>query len=91
VACISGLSTGEGELGGSLWIMAIHPSLLGELLVLVSDTVSKKKKKKKTKETKQNKSNPGAGEMAQQLRALPALPEVLSSIPSNLMMAPNHL
>jgi hypothetical protein len=29
--------------------------------------------------------------MAQQLRALAALPEVLSSIPSNYMMAHNHL
>jgi hypothetical protein len=32
-----------------------------------------------------------AGEMAQQLRALSALPEVLSSIPSNHMLAHNHL
>jgi hypothetical protein len=32
-----------------------------------------------------------AREMAQQLRALTALPEVLSSIPSNLMVAHNHL
>jgi hypothetical protein len=32
-----------------------------------------------------------AGEMAQRLRALTALPEVLSSIPSNHMMAPNYL
>ena len=32
-----------------------------------------------------------AGEMAQRLRALPALPKVLSSIPSNHMMAYNHL
>jgi hypothetical protein len=29
--------------------------------------------------------------MAQQMRALTALPEVLSSIPSNHMVAPNHL
>jgi hypothetical protein len=29
--------------------------------------------------------------MAQQLRALTALPEVLSSIPSNHMVAQNHL
>ena len=37
--------------------------------------------------------NPGirAGEMAQRLRALPALPKVLSSIPSNHMVAHNHL
>jgi hypothetical protein len=32
-----------------------------------------------------------AGEMAQQLRALSALLEVLSSIPSNHMVAQNHL
>jgi hypothetical protein len=32
-----------------------------------------------------------AGEMAQRLRALTALPEVLSSNPSNHMVAPNHL
>jgi len=33
----------------------------------------------------------GAAEMAQWLRALTALPEVLSSIPSNHMVAHNHL
>jgi hypothetical protein len=33
----------------------------------------------------------GGEEMAQQLRALIALPEVLSSIPSNHMVAHNHL
>ena len=33
----------------------------------------------------------GAGEMAQRLRALTALPEVLSSIPSNHMVAHNHM
>jgi hypothetical protein len=32
-----------------------------------------------------------AGEMAQLLRALTAFPEVLSSIPSNHMVAHNHL
>jgi hypothetical protein len=32
-----------------------------------------------------------AAEMAQRLRALTALPGVLSSIPSNHMMAHNHL
>ncbi|CAO2597105.1 hypothetical protein LEMLEM_LOCUS8868 [Lemmus lemmus] len=36
-------------------------------------------------------STTGAGEMAQRLRALPALPKVLSSIPSNHMVAHNHL
>jgi hypothetical protein len=33
----------------------------------------------------------GAGAMAQRLRALTALPEVLSSIPSNHMVAHSHL
>jgi hypothetical protein len=33
----------------------------------------------------------GAGEMAQQLRVLTALPEVLSSIPSNHLLAHNRL
>ena len=33
----------------------------------------------------------GAGEMAQQLRALTVLPKVLSSNPSNHMVAYNHL
>jgi len=37
------------------------------------------------------KSVSGAGEMAQWLKALTALPEVLSSIPSNHMVAHNHL
>jgi hypothetical protein len=37
------------------------------------------------------KRNTRAGEMAQWLRALSALPEVLSSIPSNHMVAHNHL
>jgi hypothetical protein len=32
-----------------------------------------------------------AGEMAQRLRTLTALPEALSSIPSNHMVAYNHL
>jgi hypothetical protein len=32
----------------------------------------------------------GAGEMAQWLRALTALPKILSSIPSNHMVAHNH-
>ena len=32
-----------------------------------------------------------AGEMAQKLRALSALSEVLSSVPSNYMVAHNHL
>jgi hypothetical protein len=41
--------------------------------------------------TDSNKKSIGAGEMAQQLRALTALPEVLSSSPSNHMVAHNYL
>jgi hypothetical protein len=41
--------------------------------------------------SKRQKIKEGAGEMAQRLRALTALPEVLSSIPSNHMVAHNHL
>jgi hypothetical protein len=37
------------------------------------------------------KLSPGAGEMTQWLKALTALLEVLSSIPSNHMVAHNHL
>ena len=37
-----------------------------------------------------NTSNPGAGQMAQPLRALTALSKVLSSNPSNHMVAYNH-
>jgi hypothetical protein len=43
--------------------------------------IKKKEKKRKAR----------AGEMAQWLRALTALPETLSSIPSNHMVAHNHL
>jgi hypothetical protein len=43
-------------------------------------------KRKQAKETEG-----GAGEMAQRVRALTALPEVLSSNPSNHMVAHNHL
>jgi hypothetical protein len=55
--------------------------------------------KKKKREIKREMNQPNkplriilrAGEMAQRLRALTALPEVLSSIPSNHMVAHNHL
>jgi hypothetical protein len=49
----------------------------------------KQTNKNKTKQTKKKKTR-RAGEMAQRLRALAALPEVLSSIPSNHMVAHNH-
>jgi hypothetical protein len=43
------------------------------------------------KHTQTLKTNKLAGEMAQWLRALTALPENLTSIPSNHMVAHNHL
>jgi hypothetical protein len=47
---------------------------------------------RKSASTSVLKKNVGAGErMAQWLRALSALPEVLSSIPSNHVVAHNHL
>jgi hypothetical protein len=52
------------------------------------------KKKEKEKEFKASLDNThfwGAGKMAQWLRALTALPEVLSSNPSNNMVAHSHL
>jgi hypothetical protein len=56
---------------------------------------NQKTKQKQNKNTKQNttikKKSTGAGEMAQWLRALTALSEVLSSNPSNHMVAHNHL
>jgi hypothetical protein len=50
-------------------------------------------KNQKTNQTNKKlnlKKGGGAGEMAQQLRALTALPKVLSSNPSNHMVAHNH-
>jgi hypothetical protein len=43
------------------------------------------------KKQKQKQKNLGAGEMAQSLRSLTALPEVLSSNPSNPMVAHRDL
>jgi len=48
-------------------------------------------KKENLGNCKYNKFLYRAGEMAQWLRALTALPEVLSSNPSNHMVAHNHL
>jgi hypothetical protein len=54
---------------------------------VTSSTIQQDKRKKRgIKELE-----PRAGEMAQRLRALTALPEVLSLIPSNHMVAHNHL
>jgi len=47
--------------------------------------------KKNQKKKKKKKVLSGAGEMAQRVRALTALPEVLSSNPSNHMVAHSHL
>jgi len=49
----------------------------------VPSSEKKNQKKKKKKE--------GAGEMVQWLRAPAVLPKILSSIPSNHMVAHNHL
>jgi hypothetical protein len=55
--------------------------------------INKKLKKLDTNNLKKKKLKMRyrAGKMAQLLRALTALPEVLSSIPSNHMVAYNHL
>jgi hypothetical protein len=47
--------------------------------------------RKRKEQNKTTKKHLEAAEMAQRLRALTALPEVLSSIPSNHMVAHNHL
>ena len=49
------------------------------------------KKKERERKRKPKKSHLRTGEMAQWLRSLTALPEVLSSNPSNHMVAHNHL
>jgi hypothetical protein len=51
---------------------------------------NKKTKKPKTKNNNNNKKTLRAGEMAQWLRALAALLKVMSSNPSNHMVAHNH-
>jgi hypothetical protein len=58
--------------------------------MITSHSLKKKKKKKKKNQT-QKQTFIEAGEMAQQSTALTALPEVLSSIPSNHMVAHSHL
>jgi len=47
--------------------------------------------KKPSKSSLKSYGKESAGERAQQLRALTALPKALSSIPSNHMVAHNHL
>jgi hypothetical protein len=58
---------------------------------LVSNKQTNKNRKEKEKNRHQEIKNKGAGEMAQRLRAPPALPKVLSSSPSNNIVAHNHL
>jgi hypothetical protein len=58
------------------------------------ETLSQKTKNKQKTEkttTKQTNKHKRAGKMAQRLRALTVLPEVLSSIPSNHMVASNGI
>jgi hypothetical protein len=58
---------------------------------VIDETLSpKKKKKRKEKKRKGLARWLGAGEMAQQVRAPTALQKVLSSNPSNHMVAHNH-
>jgi hypothetical protein len=49
-----------------------------------------KKTKNKTKQKQNKQTNKKTGEVAQQVRALTTLLKVLSSNPSNHMMAHNH-
>ena len=53
--------------------------------------VSSRTAKAVTEKPSLEKQKMRAGEMAQRLRASPALTKVLSSIPSNHMVTPNHL
>ena len=81
-------STWEAEAGRCVWVQG-QPGLESEF----QDSQSYTKKPCLWKKQKERKEITllGAGEMAQWLRALTALPEVLSSIPSNHMVAHNHL
>jgi hypothetical protein len=77
--------------GRGRWISEFEASLVYKVSSRTAraterNPVSKKKTNKQTKTTKK-----GAGEMDQRLRTLTALPEVLSSIPSNYLVAHNHL
>jgi hypothetical protein len=58
---------------------------------VVKQTNQTNKQTKTKVEGRVKKRKGGAGEMAQQLRTLTVLPKVLSSNPSNHMVAHNHL
>jgi hypothetical protein len=80
-------STWEAEAGGFLSSRPAWSRVSSRTARAIQrNPVSKKKQKQKPKQT-----NKGAGEMAQLLRALTALLKVLSSNPSNHMVAHNHL
>jgi hypothetical protein len=64
---------------------------ISELKASLVYRVSSRKAKAIQRNLLFKKKRGGVGEMAQQLRALTALPEVLSSIPSNHMVAHSHL
>jgi hypothetical protein len=74
-------STQEAEAGG--FLSSSQPGLQSEFQD--SQGYTEKPRLEKLK-----KKVGGAGEMAQWLRALTTLPKVLSSIPSNHMVAHNH-
>ena len=78
--CICNPSAGDRN----RWIPGAHwPASLARL--------SEKPVSKNTVQRLKKIPHAWAGEMAQKLRALVALPEVLSSIPSNHMVAHSHL
>jgi hypothetical protein len=62
---------------------------LNNLVTLSQNLKNKNQPPKQTNKQTKN-TNLGAGEVAQQVRALTALPKVLSSNPSNHMVAHNH-
>jgi hypothetical protein len=90
-------STHEAEAGESMWVWG-QPGLQIEFQDSQGYTEKScleknqtNKKPKNTTKYKQKKEEKRARKMAQQARALAALPEVLSSIPSNHVVAHIHL
>jgi hypothetical protein len=85
-------STREAEAGGFL---SSKPAWSTEQVSgqpgLHRETLSQKQKQTNKQTNKQQIHSIGAGEMAQRLRALAVPPKVLSSIPSNHMVAHNLL
>jgi hypothetical protein len=61
------------------------------LLSLIEIMESKTMDGKEVQQLEDRKEYVGDGEMAQWLRTLTVLPEVLSPVPSNRMVAHNHL